>query len=142
MATKPPGAGSGGKGLKGLTRRPALLLGGGAVALVVVIALIKRQSANSAAATTAATGTTAGNPMLPTYDSSLNDIYNQFEQQLEGLQSTLAALQQTPTTGATSSTPIAHYQPPPWTGTLQPYVGPPLIPGGAAFTPASQIGRP
>ncbi len=128
MATKPPGPG--GKGLKALGGRRSLLVGGGAVAVVVVVALIKHQSAN--AANTAATSAT--NPATPTYDSSLNDIYNQFENQFEQLQSTIAGLQQTPTTGTTSS---GSSTPPSFTGPVQPDVSPPSIPGATAVAPAA-----
>jgi hypothetical protein len=112
-----------------------VLIGGGAAILVVVYALYKRSKAAAAPATSATTATPTA------YNSTLTDMENQFENQIQGLQAQIAALQPTAATGTAAPT-VGHIRPiGPIQGTFAPVPagpGDPTAPAPVPYNPLPQ----
>lgn len=132
----PPGPSAGGRtllhGVGG--RNPTLLLAGGGAAVVIVIALMRRGGSSA----TSATGTPVG---AATYDSTLQDIQAQWENQFEALQNQIAQQNPAPAGAPAASAgtwpgrhaPTLGFNGPPMPDPKQ---GPPT--SGATLIPLSQ----
>lgn len=100
-AATPPARGKGKTLLHGVGgRNPLVLLAGGGALVVVVVALAHRSGSSSGQG-----ATTAANPAA-TYDSSMSDYQNYFQDQLNNLETQIGNLNKTPTGGTTTPAPV------------------------------------